>query len=83
VQAPFVVCRIFDCPRGMDLSSEFGALSEIDEGDVAGDDSDDKENEGTQQFKGPGTSSSAGAGAEQGDGSHFMATQATLQVKYI
>jgi hypothetical protein len=69
----------------MDLDSEFGALSDVDEGDVADDDSDDKANEGTQQLKEAGTSSSAGVGVgvEQGDASHSMATQATPQVKYI
>jgi hypothetical protein len=80
VQDPFVVCRVFDHPRGMDLDSEFRALSDVGEGDAAGDDSDDKANEGTQQLKGAGASSSDGAcaGAEQGDASRFMATQATI-----
>jgi hypothetical protein len=73
MQAPFVVCRVFDCPRGMDLDSEFGAFSDVDEGDYADDDFDDKANEGTQQLKGAGASSSA----EQGYASHSMATQAT------
>jgi len=83
VQAPFVICRVFDCPIGMDLDSEFGDLSDVDEGDAVGDNSDDKANEGTQQLKGHKTSSNADAGAEQGDASHFMATQATHEVKYI
>jgi hypothetical protein len=67
----------------MDLDSELWALSDVDEGDVVGDDSDEKANEGTQQLKGVGTSYSADASAQQGDALHFMATQATFQVKYI
>lgn len=29
LQAPFVVCRILKCPRGMDLDFEFRTISEV------------------------------------------------------
>lgn len=81
MQAPFVVCRVFDCPPAMDLGAEFGALSDVEEGDAAGDDSDV-----TRKLKGAGAgagSSDGGGAAEQGDASHFTDFQGSLQVKYI
>jgi len=35
----------------MNLDAEFGALSDVDEGDATGDDSDDKMNEVNQELK--------------------------------
>jgi len=57
----------------MDLDAEFGALSNVEEGNDAGDDS-----YVAQKPKGVGVGA-----AEQGDASNFTAFQGTLQVKYI
>ena len=70
------VCRGFDCPPGMDLDAEFRVLSDVKEGNVAGDDS-----YVAQKPKGAG--SGARAAVEQGDASNFTAFQGTLRVKYI
>ncbi|KEH41238.1 hypothetical protein MTR_1g047060 [Medicago truncatula] len=62
--APFVVCRVFDCPPRKDLDSEFGVLSDVEEGNNVGDDSDV-----AQKPKGAG--SCFGDAVEEGDASNF------------
>jgi hypothetical protein len=67
----------------MDLDAEFGALSKVDEGDGARDDSADKMNGVTQKPMGAGDGAGTSVAAEQGGASNFTDFEGTLQVKYI
>ncbi|XP_058767505.1 NAC domain-containing protein 40-like [Vicia villosa] len=41
--APFVVCRIFECPPEIDVDYEFGPISDVDETDIDEDDIDESD----------------------------------------